>query len=199
MYMQRYTYFKIKGRHFWFPTSGFSPFGRTTLPPLPLNIAGPQKHGYSRWSCIAILYTSWDIRISNLEATILDFTLPVSPRSVVQRCHYSHCIAGPRKYTYSRLNYNAILYTSWDIRISSSETAILDFPLPVSPCLVAQHCHYSHRIAGPRKHRYSRWNCIAILYTSWDIRISSSHAAILDSHFRFLPVWSYNIATAPTG
>jgi len=120
------------------------------------------------------------LRISSLLAVILYFPLPVSPCFVEQHFHHSHWMAGSRKHRYSRLNCIAILCTSWDVRVSSLHAAILDFPLPVSPRLVIQHCHHSNWMAGPRKHRFSRWNCIAILCTSWDIRVSSLHTAILD-------------------
>ena len=46
--------FNVRGRHLGISTSGFFPFGRTT---------GPRKHRYSRWNFVAILCTSFDIRI----------------------------------------------------------------------------------------------------------------------------------------
>ena len=58
--------------------------------------------------------------------------------------------------------------------------AILDFPLPVPPRLVVQHCNHYHWIAGPQKHRYSRYNFVAIFCTSEDKCISSLYAAILN-------------------
>ena len=57
---------------------------------------------------------------------------PVTPRLVVQHCHYFHWIAGPRKHRYSRWNFVAIFCTRGDKCISSLEAAILDFPLPVA-------------------------------------------------------------------
>ena len=84
---------------------------------------------------------------------------------------------------FSLWNFVAILCTSGDRRIWSSEAAILDFSLLVSSHLVVQYCIYSYWIAGLRKHRYSRWNVVAILCTSWDIRIWSSEATTLDYPF----------------
>ena len=72
----------------------------------------------------------------------------------LEHCHHFHWIVGPQKHRYSHWNCIAILYTSWDVCISSLHATILDFPLPVPLRLVVQHCHYFHRIAGPRKHRY---------------------------------------------
>jgi len=173
-------YFKFRGRHLGFFTSGFFALGRTTTMLLfPLDSRIP-KHRYNRWNFAALLCTSWDIRFSSLKAAILDFPLPVSSRLVVQHCYYSQWIAGSRKHRYSRRNFVAIMCISWDIRISSLEAAILDFPLPVSSRLVIQHSDYFQWIAGPQKHKYSRWNFAAILCPSWDIRISSFEAAILN-------------------
>ena len=60
--------------------------------------------------------------------------------------------------------------TSGDTSIFSSEAAISKCSLPVSLYLIVQHCHYVYFIAGHRKQRYSRWNFVAIMYTSRDIR-----------------------------
>ena len=81
-------------------TSSFFLFGRTTLTLYPHWMAGPENVGVtikmSLLSCVqGDTYTT--IRISSLHAAILDFTLPVSSRSVVQRCHYSHWIARSQK------------------------------------------------------------------------------------------------------
>jgi len=43
---------------------------------------------------------------------ILDFALPVSSHLDVQHCHYSYGITGPRKHSYSRRNFVAILFTN---------------------------------------------------------------------------------------
>ena len=80
VYKLSYTNFKFTGRHLGFSTSGFSPFGRTTLSQLPLD-GWTWKHRYSRWNFVAILCTSWDKHISSLEAAILDFPLPVASGS----------------------------------------------------------------------------------------------------------------------
>ena len=82
----------VNGRHLCFPT--YTDVRQS--PHESLHVAGPRKHRHSRWNCIAILYTSWNERISSSQAAILNFPLPVSLRSVVQHCNYSHWIAGYR-------------------------------------------------------------------------------------------------------
>jgi len=84
------------------------------------------------------------------------------------------------KHRYSRWNFVVILCTSWDISIRSLEAAILNFPLPVSSRLTVEHGQLLCLIVGPRKHRYSRWNFVAILCASWDIRSRSLVAANLN-------------------
>ena len=129
MHKLRWTNLQYECSHLEFPTSKLSPFGRTTLPPLPLD-SWTLKHRYSRWNYIAILHTSWDIRISSLHAAILNFPLPVSPCLVVRHCHYIGRIAGPQKHRYSSWNFVALY--KWRYMFSSSEAAILDYPLPVA-------------------------------------------------------------------
>jgi len=75
---------------------------------------------------------------------------------------------------YNCLNFVAILF----IRTQSLEAAILHFSFPVSSYFVVRHCHYSYWIARSRKHAYSRWNCVAILFPDWYIRIGRLEAAI---------------------
>ena len=104
-------------------------------------VAGPR----SLWNCVAILYTSWDISISRLKTAILDFALPVSSRFVVHYCNYSHWIARSRKHRYSRWNFIAIVYTGWDISISSYVAAILTFWLPLIYLLTHDHHLYNTR------------------------------------------------------
>ena len=41
----------------------------------------------------------------------------------------------------------------------------------VSSGMVVQHCHHVYGIAGPRKHRYSRWNSVAILCIQAEIYV----------------------------
>jgi len=48
---------------------------------------------------------------------------------------------------------------------------------------VMSYCRYYLLIAGPRKHRFSRWNCVAIMCTSGDMSTSGLAAAILDLSF----------------
>jgi len=54
-----------------------------------------------------------------------------------------------------------------------------------------QYLDQSSRVAWHRKHRYSRWNCVAIMCTSWDIRyfISTSGSRLLSliSHSPWRP------------
>jgi len=46
-------------------------------------IAGPQKHRFSRWNCVAIMCTSGDMSTSALAAAILDLSLPVKSDSIL--------------------------------------------------------------------------------------------------------------------
>jgi len=63
--------------------------------------------------------------------------------------------------------------------------AILDFPFVVSFCLVVQHYHYPYLIVGLRKHRYSNWNFVAILYYhfrfDWKLFLVFPYVGLLDS------------------
>jgi len=59
---------------------------------------------------------------------------------------------------------------------------------------VRQCLEQSSRVALHRKHRYSRWNFVAISSRSWYIGISGLEAAILNFP---LPVWSDSIWTYP--
>jgi len=61
-----------------------------------------KRHRYSRRNFVSILFLNWDIRIWHLKAAMLDFSLPVSSRLVLQHCNYSYWIAGPRKHSYIR-------------------------------------------------------------------------------------------------
>jgi len=45
-------------------------------------VTRPQKHGYSRWNFVAIVYSNWAAFNSVFSAAILDFWLPVSSDSV---------------------------------------------------------------------------------------------------------------------
>jgi len=67
----------------WRPPSWISDFRlRRTVFPIVLLDTLPRKHGGSHWNFVAIMSTSRDIRISRLEAAILDFWLPVMPDSI---------------------------------------------------------------------------------------------------------------------
>ena len=75
--------------------------------------------------------------------------------------------------------------------------AIFDFKhIQTSDSILTSLC----MLPDPRKHGYSRWNFVAILHRSWNIRyvISTSglEAAILNFQ---LPVWSHSIATSYIG
>ena len=44
----------------------------------------PQKHGFNRWNCVAIMYISWNIRVITIvSAAILDFWLTVFDQSTI--------------------------------------------------------------------------------------------------------------------
>jgi hypothetical protein len=85
---------------------------------------------------------------------------------------------------------------------------VLAFLYPLSVCdrhlgfsttaYTAQCLHWSHREAEPRKHRCSRWNFVATMYTSWDITLFHIYfrlmAAILDLSLTLI---SHSIVTSP--
>jgi len=81
----------------------------------------------------------------------------------------------PKTNRYSRWHFVAI-YLEYKLScahrpIWKLETTILSFALLVSFRSVVQHCHYFYWIVGPRKHAYSRWKYVPILFTNWDIVI----------------------------
>jgi len=133
------------------------------------------------WTTALSTRTNFVLKLLNI-IYIRNITVTFSTsHMVIQHCHYSYWIAWPRKHRYSRWNFIPVRFTNWDICIWSLENAVLDFPLRVSSNFVIQYCHYRYWIAaGPWKYRYSRWNFEAILFTSWDIRICSLMAAILN-------------------
>jgi len=76
-----------------------------------------------------------------------------------------------QQHRYSRWNFVAISYTNWDV---------LSYPLPSTGVHLwilihpdkRQCLDQSSRVAWHRKHKYNRWNFVALTYTSWDIRYS---------------------------
>ena len=72
--------------------------------------------------------------------------------------------------------------------IKTDEIYALSFILPVNGRHlwfslyphIGQYCHLSLRVARPRKHGYSRWNCVPMLSTSWVISTSGLKDAILE-------------------
>jgi len=80
-----------------------------------------------------------------------------------------------KKHWYSCWNFVTISHTSWDIRYSIST-----YGYWLTACHLwfltetnkRQCLDQSIRVAWHRKHRYRRWNFVAIMYTSWDIRYS---------------------------
>ena len=149
-------------------------------------VTGPRKCEGGHWNLVAIMYTSWDFVIAYLLPVNGGHLLFTSHPDVGVHLHQSQRVAGLRKCGDSHWTLVAITYTSWVTRFSSLlllhyihlltlhmstfdgrivgaglQDAILDFPLPVPSGLVVQHW-----LSGPRKHRYSRWNFVAILCTS---------------------------------
>jgi len=84
--------------------------------------------------------------------------------------------ASPRRHRYTRWNFADILSGSGDTCISSLEARILVFS---TSGLVAKYSCGSQWKAGPRKHRYSRWNSADIWSVSGETCILSLEAAIL--------------------
>ena len=92
-------------------------------------IPGPWKYGYSRWNCVAKLYTSWDISISGLLAAILDCWRPLALYNMRNSsAEFLYLI----KHWYSGWNCTSTLYTSWDMNVPGLWAAILDFLLPLA-------------------------------------------------------------------
>jgi len=161
-------------------TYGFFLFDRRTWP-LSMFDSRTRKHRCSRWNFVAIWlaykqrYTQSKFRDRHLQFFTFGFfpfdrtTLPLSSFDSLTPKHW-----------YSRWNFVAILCTSWDIRNQSLGATIFNFPLLVFSSLTVEHYHYYYLIIGLRKHRYSGWNSVAILCTSWYIRNPSLEAAILN-------------------
>ena len=61
---------------------------------------------------------------------------------------------------------------------------------------IGQYCHLSLRVAWPRKHGYSCWSFVPMLFTNWDITTSGLKDAIL---VFILPVRSRNNTDSPIG
>jgi len=81
--------------------------------------------------------------------------------------------------------------TSGDMSTSGLAAAILDLLLPVR----SRHCRYYRWIAGPRKHRFNRGHCVAIMCSSKDNTFDLA-TAILDLS---LPVKSDSIVGITVG
>ena len=110
------------------------------------------------------------------EICIISYPLPVTGHHlsfltnphVRQSFYLSFLVA--RKRAYSRWDLVTVLYRSWEIRYATSTSdkwlpcLISDIPerRTVFPLVFC--------VAWPRKHGYSRWDLVAIMYRSWDIR-----------------------------
>jgi len=73
----------------------------------------------------------------------------------------------PQKHRYSRRNFVAIICTSWATRYCICTSGHRP---PSLICHSPRHMAVLRLVQSCWKHRYSRWNFVAILYTSWDIR-----------------------------
>jgi len=84
----------------------------------------------------------------------------------------------------SRWNRFAVCSIKWNIRISDFQATVLQFPLPV----------WSHSYAGSWKHRHSLYAYLALLS-----RVQAEKSSTWISHFLFLLIWLYIVATSLIG
>jgi len=86
------------------------------------------------------------------------------------------------------------MYTSWDMRYfictsGSSPPSLSSYP-DKRQCSDQSSCVTWHR-----KHRYSRWNVVAIMCTSWDIRYCISTSSSRPPSLIFYPPWRCPVLT----
>ena len=123
------------------------------------------------------------------------FDLPVTPTSEIIYINPSVLLDPENAWVAVGISLLSCAQAELDVyRVYRTPSWIFSTPGPSR--LVVQHGHYFHWIVGPQKHRYSRWNFVAILRTSWVRRILSLQAAIFD---RPPPVASGSITSSSIG
>jgi len=102
-----------------------------------------------------------------LQAAMSDFSLI----STIDSVYISPVVLLDIKsiYLYNHWNFVVIMYTSWDTLYFKSTSGYKSSSfISYSPDLRQCWDQYS-RVAWHRKYGYSRWNFVAIMYTSWNI------------------------------